>query len=94
MAAIHYRMLNQSKGFSAQGLRALIDRDLYKEHMQAKLAETDNLEIIEGSVEDFIMSQNQKQIEGVLLRGGHIVVPGQIVLTTGTFLRGMVHIGR
>ena len=62
MASIHYRMLNESKGYSAQGLRALIDRDLYKKHMQDKLAATENLSILEGSVEDFIMSRDQKEV--------------------------------
>lgn len=47
-SATHYRMLNQSKGYSAQGLRALIDRDLYKDNMQKTLAGTPNLTIREG----------------------------------------------
>jgi tRNA uridine 5-carboxymethylaminomethyl modification enzyme len=90
-AGMQFKVLNASKGPAVRGPRAQIDRKLYREAMQAELSQTENLTIIEAAVEDLIVEQ------GVVL--GAIDSKGQsyrgraVVLTTGTFLRGEIHIG-
>lgn len=95
-AGIHFRMLNTSKGPAVHGPRAQIDRKLYKEHMQGCLRGYPNLSIREGSVKDLIYSRvddNSYQIKGVILEGGEEIRASSVVITTGTFLRGEIHIG-
>lgn len=91
-AGIHYRILNASKGPAVRGPRAQADRKLYRMAMQEILSEYKNLTIIEESVEDLIISEN-KEVTGVILSSGKEIKSGKVVLTTGTFLNGLIHIG-
>lgn len=94
-AGIHYRMLNQSKGPAVRGPRAQADRRLYKLAMQAALQKTEHLEIIESSVEDLIIVSRGTEtcVKGIITADGHHYHAGSVVLTTGTFLRGLIHLG-
>ena len=91
-AGIQFRMLNRSKGPAVRGPRAQADRKLYKAAMQAILQEWSNLEIRAGAVED-IQLDTQGHVAGVVTVGGGVVRAGAVVLTTGTFLQGLIHIG-
>ena len=90
-AGIQFRMLNRSKGPAVRGPRAQADRRLYRQGMQGLLSDYPNLEIIEAAVEDLIVSR--ETVAGVILAGGQEVSARAVVLTTGTFLKGMIHIG-
>ncbi len=95
-AGIQFRMLNRSKGPAVRGPRAQADRQLYRETMQALLGEIDNLEIAEVSVEDLDVSRETNaalKVNGVVAADGTIIRAGAVVLTTGTFLKGVIHIG-
>ena len=92
-AGIQFRVLNRSKGPAVQGPRAQADRKLYRRAMQALLGEQPGLEMRAGAVEDLLLDRGGR-IAGVALAGGEAVAAGAVVLTTGTFLRGMIHIGR
>ena len=91
-AGIHYRILNASKGPAVRGPRAQADRKLYRLAMQSVLSEYDNLEIIEDAVEDLLISEN-REVQGVVLASGKTIKSGKVVLTTETFLNGLMHIG-
>ena len=91
-AGIQFRMLNRSKGPAVRGPRAQADRKLYRQAMQALLAQQPNLEIRAGSVEDLLIDSSGR-LSGVRLSGGGAVGCAAAVLTTGTFLRGLIHIG-
>ncbi len=91
-AGIHYRILNASKGPAVRGPRAQADRKLYRNAMQEILSDYDNLTIIEESVEDLLISED-KEVQGVILSSGKEIKAGKVVLTTGTFLNGLIHIG-
>jgi len=91
-AGIQFRVLNRSKGPAVRGPRAQADRSLYCSAVQALLAETPNLEIGEGGVEDLRLNPEGRCI-GVTSSGGEEVPAAAVVLTTGTFLRGLIHIG-
>ncbi len=91
-AGIQFRMLNASKGPAVRGPRTQADRKLYREAMQAILKDYPNLNLIEGGADDFILNAHN-QIEGLRLEGGDILIAKAIVLTTGTFLRGLIHRG-
>ncbi len=93
-AGIQFRVLNRSKGPAVQGPRAQADRALYKAAMQAVLQDQQNLEILEGSVEDIALGPDGCTVTGVVLADGTHVRTNRIVLTTGTFLRGVIHIGK
>jgi tRNA uridine 5-carboxymethylaminomethyl modification enzyme len=93
-AGIHFKMLNFSKGQAVRGPRAQADRDLYKQEMQALLTTYPNLEILEASVEDLVLDKNMERIEGIKTQDGREVQTGQVVITTGTFLRGKCYLGR
>ena len=86
-----YRMLNRSKGPAVRGPRAQADRKLYREAMQAELQDTPNLEIVVGGAEDLVLESGC--VTGVVLSNGTTLRAGSVVLTTGTFLRGLIHIG-
>lgn len=90
-AGIQFRMLNASKGPAVRGPRAQADRELYKKYMLEALNEYKNLDIIEGAVEHLII-KNQK-IEGIRLSNGAEYYAASIVLTTGTFLNGVMFVG-
>jgi tRNA uridine 5-carboxymethylaminomethyl modification enzyme len=90
-AGIHYRILNASKGPAVRGPRAQADRKLYRQAVQSILAEYNNLEIIEGSVEDLMI--NDGHVCGIITGCGRTISAGKVVLTTGTFLNGLMHIG-
>ncbi|PJF19376.1 hypothetical protein PSACC_00783, partial [Paramicrosporidium saccamoebae] len=94
-AGIHFRMLNAAKGPAVHGPRAQIDRKLYKMHMQECLGKYPNLEIRKGSVKDLIYEQVDGgfRIKGIELEDGQIIPTLSVVITTGTFLRGEMHIG-
>jgi tRNA uridine 5-carboxymethylaminomethyl modification enzyme len=91
-AGIQYRMLNRSKGPAVRGPRAQADRKLYRRAMQAALAEQENLEIRPAAVED-LRRDGRGAVTGVVTAGGEIINAGRVVLTTGTFLRGIIHLG-
>ena len=90
-AGIQFRLLNRRKGPAVRGPRAQADRKLYRAAMQEALVETANLEIVEGAVEALTIRDGT--IAGVITSGGLNVSCGTVVLTTGTFLRGLIHIG-
>ncbi|MEM1129115.1 MAG: tRNA uridine-5-carboxymethylaminomethyl(34) synthesis enzyme MnmG [Pseudomonadota bacterium] len=90
-AGIQFRLLNRRKGPAVQGPRAQSDRKIYRESMQAELALLPNLTIIEGEVSDLLV--NCGQIRGVVLADGAGISAQAVIVTTGTFLRGIVHIG-
>ena len=95
VAGIQFRLLNRSKGAAVRGPRSQIDRRLYREAMQAELAATPNLEIIAEAVEDLILDDgpNGGVVVGVLGGSGQAYRAGRVVLTTGTFLKGVIHRG-
>jgi tRNA uridine 5-carboxymethylaminomethyl modification enzyme len=90
-AAVHYRMLNRSKGPAVQGPRTQADRKLYRLAMQAAIRATPNLEVVEGGVEDLIVENGR--VTGVVTADGRRLGAGAVVLTTGTFLNGLIHLG-
>nr|WP_206741851.1 tRNA uridine-5-carboxymethylaminomethyl(34) synthesis enzyme MnmG [Hyphomonas johnsonii] len=90
-AGIQFRMLNRSKGPAVWGPRAQIDRKLYREAMQAELADYPNLTIIEDGAEDLVIEDGR--IAGVTGLTGKSYRAGAVVITTGTFLKGVIHIG-
>jgi tRNA uridine 5-carboxymethylaminomethyl modification enzyme len=90
-AGIQFRVLNKSKGPAVQGPRAQADRKLYRKAMQATIAATPNLEVIEAAVEDLIVDGDM--VTGVVTTDGRRFTAGAVVLTTGTFLNGLIHIG-
>jgi len=90
-SGIQFRMLNRSKGPAVHGPRAQADRKLYRRAMQAAIGATPGLEVIEAAVEDLIVQDGN--VNGVLTSDGCSVSAGAVVLTTGTFLRGLIHIG-
>ncbi len=90
-AGIQFRMLNRSKGPAVRGPRAQIDRKLYRQAMQAELAATPNLEIIAEAVEDLIVTDGA--VTGLVGASGETYAAPRVVLTTGTFLKGVIHLG-
>jgi len=90
-ACIQFRMLNSSRGPAVRGPRAQADRDLYKKSIQKNVFGQKNLSIIEGSAEDIIIEK--RQVQGVVLANSEKIFSKCIVLTTGTFLRGMIRKG-
>jgi tRNA uridine 5-carboxymethylaminomethyl modification enzyme len=91
-AGIQFRILNRSKGAAVRGPRAQADRKLYRWAVGELLAETPGLEIVEGAVEDLLLDRGGG-VCGVLLGDGRRYGTGRVVLTTGTFLNGLIHIG-
>ncbi|MHA6642648.1 tRNA uridine-5-carboxymethylaminomethyl(34) synthesis enzyme MnmG [Mesorhizobium sp. A623] len=90
-AGIQFRMLNRRKGPAVRGPRAQADRKLYRLAMQAAIREQSRLEVVEGEVLDFEIVDGR--IGAVILSDGRRLTCGAVVLTTGTFLRGLIHIG-
>ncbi|EFW22635.1 mitochondrial translation optimization protein [Coccidioides posadasii str. Silveira] len=100
-AGIQFRVLNRSKGPAVWGPRAQIDRDLYKKYMLEELSNYPGLSIVEGKVADIVVSREdlgstpgvKGKIVGVRLESGEVIPTGRVVITTGTFLGGEIHIG-
>ncbi|MDH3231691.1 MAG: FAD-dependent oxidoreductase, partial [Alphaproteobacteria bacterium] len=91
-AGIQFRMLNRSKGPAVWGPRAQADRALYRAEMRQALEEQENLEILAAAVEDVLLD-GAGRIRGVTTAAGRQLTAPRVVLTTGTFLRGVIHIG-
>ncbi|RPD53908.1 glucose-inhibited division protein A subfamily [Lentinus tigrinus ALCF2SS1-7] len=99
-AGIQFSILNRSKGAAVWSPRAQVDRKLYKKHMQAALHNYPNLDIHAGSVFDLVLNQPplsadfpRAEVRGVKLDSGEVITCSQVVICTGTFLSGEIHIG-
>jgi glucose-inhibited division protein A len=96
-SGVMFRVLNRKKGPAVWGPRAQIDRDLYKKEMKAEMMATKNLQILEGKVADIITARDKQlgkeKIVGVKLESGEVLGCDKVVITTGTFLGGEIHIG-
>ncbi|MER2520509.1 MAG: tRNA uridine-5-carboxymethylaminomethyl(34) synthesis enzyme MnmG [Bdellovibrionales bacterium] len=92
-AGIQFRVLNRSKGPAVQGPRAQADRKLYRKAMQEILAEQRNLTILAQSVEDLFLDSSGARIGGIVTADGQRFEARAVVVTTGTFLRGLIHVG-
>jgi tRNA uridine 5-carboxymethylaminomethyl modification enzyme len=90
-AGIQFRLLNRSKGPAVRGPRAQIDRALYRQAMQAALAQQPNLDLIADAAEDLTVTDGH--VTGVVGASGRTYPAGAVVLTTGTFLKGVIHLG-
>lgn len=88
---IQFRVLNRRKGPAVRGPRAQADRKLYRQAIQDLIRETANLTVAEGQVDDLIVESDR--VTGVRLGDGRELSAGAVVITTGTFLRGVIHIG-
>ncbi|MFH1346566.1 MAG: tRNA uridine-5-carboxymethylaminomethyl(34) synthesis enzyme MnmG [Pseudomonadota bacterium] len=88
---IQFRMLNRRKGPAVRGPRVQADRKLYAAAMQAAICETANLSVIEGEADELVVSNSR--VTGIRLIGGQELSAGAVVITTGTFLRGLIHLG-
>lgn len=104
ISGVQYKILNRRKGPAVWGLRAQMDRSLYKANMQKELfCNTPNLSVMEAAVEDLILSESNpssqssdsciRQCKGIILGDGRKILSDSVVLTTGTFLKGQINIG-
>ena len=91
-AGIQFRILNRSKGAAVRGPRAQADRKLYRRAIAELLGETPALDIVEGGAEDLLLDGGG-HVCGLALGDGRRFAAGGVVLTTGTFLNGLIHIG-
>ena len=90
-AGIQFRLLNRSRGPAVQGPRAQADRKLYRAAMLREITTQSGLGVIEGAVEDLLVDDGR--VSGVVLADGRSIACAAVVLTTGTFLRGLIHMG-
>ena len=90
-SGIQFRLLNRSRGPAVRGPRTQSDRSLYRKYMQEKLANYCNLSIFSDPVIKFIFNNNT--INGFITKEGKKVLSSKLILTTGTFLNGLIHIG-
>jgi len=90
-AGIQFRLLNRKKGPAVQGPRAQSDREIYRTQMQSELDILPMLDIVEGEAVDLLIDQGR--VTGAVLRDGSQLNAPSVILTTGTFLRGVIHIG-
>src|ERR1700730_8722896 len=90
-AGIQFRMLNRRKGPAVRGPRAQADRKLYAAAMQAAIKATPNLSVIEGEADELVVTNGR--VTGIRLADGRALSAGAVVITTGTFLRGLIHLG-
>ena len=90
-AGIQFRLLNRRKGPAVQGPRAQADRNLYRQAILSQLQSFPALQILEGEAVDFVMKAGE--VKGIALSDGSTLSAEAVVLTTGTFLRGVIHIG-
>lgn len=99
-AGVQFRVLNRKKGPAVWGPRAQIDRALYKRYMREEITGYKNLAVVEGSVADIVLDREgvekgrHGRIAGVRLESGEVIPTRNVVITTGTFLGGEIHIGR
>ncbi|WP_420568972.1 tRNA uridine-5-carboxymethylaminomethyl(34) synthesis enzyme MnmG [Thalassovita sp.] len=91
VSGIQFRLLNRRKGPAVQGPRTQSDRKLYRQAMLREIEDQPNLEIVEGEATDLLMQKGR--VSGVVLEDGSELKARNVVLTTGTFLRGVIHIG-
>jgi tRNA uridine 5-carboxymethylaminomethyl modification enzyme len=91
LAGIQFRLLNRRKGPAVQGPRAQCDRALYRTHMQTELRKCRKLTVIEGEAVDLVVERDR--VAGVVLGSGVAIPALAVILTTGTFLRGVIHVG-
>ena len=96
-AGVQFKVLNRSKGHAVWGPRAQMDRRLYKREMQAAIRAVPNLEVFQGSVADLALrhrtTDDRQEVHGITLDGGQYLDSRTVVITTGTFLAGEIHIG-
>ncbi len=92
-AGIQFRLLNSSKGPAVQGLRTQADRKLYRQAMQDELLNYENLTIKECAVEGLLSRENPVRVTGVVGSDGTEYTAGAVILTAGTFLHGLMHVG-
>ena len=96
-AGIHFRVLNRTKGPAVWGPRAQIDREIYKKEMKAEILGTPGLGVLEGKVADIVTAPaanaSPQRIMGVRLESGEVFDCQKVVITTGTFLGGEIHVG-
>ncbi|MCJ1456099.1 Mitochondrial Translation Optimization [Mycoblastus sanguinarius] len=96
-AGLHFRVLNRKKGPAVWGPRAQIDRELYKKEMKAEILATPGLGVLEGKVADIVTGPTtdgtHRRIVGVRLESGEVLDCEKVVITTGTFLGGEIHVG-
>lgn len=92
LAGIQFRLLNRRKGPAVQGPRAQADREIYRREILRATEQQRHLDVIEAEVTDFLMSGDQT-IDGVKLADGSEIRAPSVVLTSGTFLNGVIHIG-
>jgi tRNA uridine 5-carboxymethylaminomethyl modification enzyme len=90
-SGIQFRLLNRTKGPAVQGPRTQSDRELYRSEMQRLTALQENLDVLEGEVSDFLLTKGR--VSGVVLPDGSEIAANAVILTTGTFLRGVIHVG-
>lgn len=90
-AGIQFRLLNRKKGPAVQGPRLQADRDLYRQHMVSEFRLKPAISVIEGEVVDFFMDGDR--VAGVIMSDQSIIISRQVILTSGTFLGGVIHIG-
>src|ERR1700689_4038226 len=88
---IQFRVLNRRKGPAVRGPRAQADRKLYAVAMQGAIRETANLTVVEGEADELLVIEGR--LRGVRLTDGRELITGAVVVTTGTFLRGLIHLG-
>ncbi|RMF08630.1 MAG: tRNA uridine-5-carboxymethylaminomethyl(34) synthesis enzyme MnmG, partial [Alphaproteobacteria bacterium] len=92
-AGIQFRLLNRRKGPAVRGPRAQADRALYRSAMQRVMLDYPNLTVLAAAVEDLCLDHARQRVTGVLTGDGREFRADAVILTTGTFLRGMIHIG-
>ncbi len=90
-AGIQFRLLNRRKGPAVQGPRAQADRAIYRQEMQVQISSEPQIDVVEAEVVDFLL--DGPRVYGVVLADGSHISSSTVVLTTGTFLRGVIHIG-
>ncbi|NCG56830.1 MAG: tRNA uridine-5-carboxymethylaminomethyl(34) synthesis enzyme MnmG, partial [Proteobacteria bacterium] len=90
-AGLHYRMLNTSKGEAVRSLRAQVDKDMYSREMQSLMKSQARLHIVTGSVEDIHVTGDR--VGGVLLEDSSVIRARKVIMTNGTFLRAVMHVG-
>src|SRR5262245_9332500 len=88
---IQFRLLNASRGPAVQAPRAQADKDLYAARMARAIATTAGLALVEGEADDLVVEDGR--VRGVVLAGGALVEAACVVITSGTFLRGLIHVG-